>query len=148
MEEDIMRRAMETSMQEVMACLTFTTDVGEGEDNWLPTLDITVRVEQNNRISYIHFEKPTSTNLVIHNCSAMDENSKNQILANDLVRRMTNVDDKKENKRIEAAIDKYSVKLITSGYTISQTKKIVLNEGKISQENNGKTELIQREEVS
>ena len=57
----------------------------------------------------------------------MDENSKNQILANDLIRRMSNVDENQENKRMKEVIDKYSVKLITSGYTISQTRKIVLN---------------------
>ena len=124
---EITRRAMENSMQEVMNCLTFTTEVGEGDENWLPTLDIAMRVEENNTISYIHYEKPTTTNLVVQKRSAMDENSKLQILANDLVRRLSNVDENQENKRVKEVIDKYSIKLITSGYTIAQARKIVIN---------------------
>ena len=36
---EITRRIMENSMQEVLPFLKFTTEVGEGAGNWLPTLD-------------------------------------------------------------------------------------------------------------
>ena len=47
---DITRRALEKSMQEVLKCLTFTTEVGEGEEEWLATLDVELIVETNNQV--------------------------------------------------------------------------------------------------
>ena len=37
-------------MQEMFPFLTFTTEVGEGEEQWLPTLDTMVRIKPNNII--------------------------------------------------------------------------------------------------
>ena len=69
------RRIMQEAMQEVLRCLRFTTEVGEGEDEWLATLDMMIRVEEDNSISYIHHKKPTTTNTVVQRRSALDENS-------------------------------------------------------------------------
>ena len=49
-------------MQEVIPNLSFTTEVGEGEGGGLPTLDIMMRIEPYNILSYKYFEKPTTTN--------------------------------------------------------------------------------------
>ena len=52
----------------------------------MATLDTMIRVEGNNITSFIHYEKPTTTNVLVQKRSALDENSKLQILANDLRR--------------------------------------------------------------
>ena len=90
--EEITRNVLEKSMQEVCPFLRFTTELGEGEGHWLPTLDTKIRVEPDNTISYIYYEKPTTTNVMVQKRSSLDENSKNQILANELSRRLGNTD--------------------------------------------------------
>ena len=90
--QDITEEILRTSMQEIYPSLKFTTEVGEGEGGWLPTLDIKLRVECTNIISYIFYEKPTTTNTMVQKRTALYENSKNQILANELVRRLANTD--------------------------------------------------------
>ena len=125
--QEITRRALENSMQEVIKCLNFTTEVGEGEERWLATLDTSLRVEPNNKISYTYYEKPTTTNVLVQRRSALEENSKNQILSNDLVRRLGNVDDQQNKEMIKTVVDSYSQKLLTSGYSRVQTRRIILN---------------------
>ena len=77
-------------------------------------------------MSYIHYEKPTTTNVLVQRRSALEENSKHQILSNDLVRRLGNVDEMQGKKVIKDVVDKYSQKLLTSGYNMTQTRKIIL----------------------
>ena len=105
-------------MQAVLPSLTFTTEIGEGEGEWLPTLDTQIRVEPNNTISFRQYEKPTTTNTVVMKRSALEENSKIQILANDLARRLSNTDERQGMKVIGEVIDVYSQKLLTSGYSL------------------------------
>ena len=45
-------------------------------DGWLPSLDTKIRVNNNNQVEYIFFEKPVGTNLTVQMRSAMAENSK------------------------------------------------------------------------
>ena len=87
-ELEVTRRIIHESMQEVLHFLKFTTEVGEGEEGWLPTLDTRIRVEESNLVSFSYYEKPTVTNVMVQRRSAMEENSKVQILANDMVRRL------------------------------------------------------------
>ena len=47
----ITRAALEGSMQDV-----FTAEVGEGEEGWLPTLDMMITVEPGNKISYRYYD--------------------------------------------------------------------------------------------
>ena len=59
-------------------------------DRWLPTLDTKLRVDGSNQILYDFFEKPTSSNLTVQKRTAMGEDSKMQVLSNDLIRRLMN----------------------------------------------------------
>ena len=121
------REIIEASLQEIHQFLRFTTEVGEGEDEWLPTLDTMMRVEENNTISFKYYEKPTTTNTMVQKRSALNENSKNQILANDLIRRMGNTDERQGKYIMGMVVDQFAKKVLTSGYTIQQTKRIVIN---------------------
>ena len=107
--------------------LKFTTEVGEGEGGWLPTLDTQLRVEDNNIISYRFYEKPTTTNTMVPKRSALNENSKVQILANDLIRRLSHTDVRQDQKTTEEVIDQFGRKVLTSGYSLHQTRKIIID---------------------
>ena len=112
-------------MQEVLPSLTFTTEIGEGEEEWLATLDTEIRMEADNTISFRQYEKPTTTNTVVMRRSALEENSKIQILANDLTRRLGNTDERQSVKVIGEVVDRYSQKLLTSGYSLQQTRRVI-----------------------
>ena len=143
------------SMQGVFSFLRFTTEVGEGEERWLPTLDTQIRVEDNNTISYKFYEKPTTTNTMVPKRSALNENSKLQILANDLIRRLSHTDLRQDRRTTCEVIDQFGKKVLTSGYSIHQTKKIVLagirgwdrKVKRMKQDNDGKIFRTNRESV-
>ena len=65
---------------------------------------------EQNRVEYNYYEKPMSSNMVVQKSSAMDENAKMKILANDLTRRLLNTS---ESLGIDAKIkvvDHYTAK--------------------------------------
>ena len=123
---EITRRVLHNSMQEVLPSLSFTTEVGEGDGKWLATLDTEIRVEMNNLISYRQYEKPTTTNTVLMKRSALEENAKVQILSNELARRLGNTDERQDRKTVGGVVDKFCQKLLTSGYSSTQTRRITL----------------------
>ena len=101
------------SMQGVESYLKFTMESGEDfQGGWLPTLDTTLRVEEDNSIMYRYYEKETTTNQTVQKSSAMEENCKIQILANDLVRRLGNTRDDGDSKEVSRVVDGYGQKLI------------------------------------
>ena len=114
------------SMQGVETYLKFTVETPEDFDGWLPTLDTNLRVEGNNQVSYMFYEKPTCTNTVIRKESALSENQKVQILAQELIRRLFNTKEGLTREYRAEIINKYTQKLINSGYAIEQTRKIIL----------------------
>ena len=57
----------------------------------------------------------------------MDDNSKMNILANDMRRRLLNTDEGLEEAVRGAVVDQYAVKLMRSGYGKEQTRKIIKN---------------------
>ena len=112
----------------VLPSMKFTTEVGEGEEEWLPTLDIKMRVEKrSNLVSFRYYEKPTTTNVMVMKRSALEENTKIQILSNDLVRRLGNTDQRQDDKVRRDVVDQFAKKIITSGYSVQQARKIILN---------------------
>ena len=115
------------SMQGVESYLKFTMESGEDfQGGWLPTLDTTLRVEEDNSIMYRYYEKETTTNQTVQKSSAMEENCKIQILANDLVRRLGNTRDDGGTKEVSRVVDGYGQKLLNSGFSLDQTKNIIV----------------------
>ena len=53
-----------------------------------PLLDTCIRIEEDNQIRYKYFEKTTCSKKSLHSKSAINENSKNEILSNYTVRRL------------------------------------------------------------
>ena len=93
----------------------------------LATLDTDLQVTENNRVEYNYYEKPMSSNMVVQKSSAMDENSKMKILANDLTRRLLNTSESLGMDAKIKVVDHYSQKLINSGYGVEQVRRIVIN---------------------
>ena len=124
--EEVTRRIVEASMNEVFPFLRFTTEVGEGEERWLPTLDLRIRVEEDNLVSFSYFEKPTVTNVMVQQRSAMEENARIQILSNDMRRRLSNTDPRQGREEYTRVVDMFAKKLLTSGYDKTQVRRIIL----------------------
>ena len=57
----------------------------------------------------------------------MEENTKHQILANDLIRRLGNTDMEQNEEVLGGVIDQFGRKILTSGYSMAQSRKILLN---------------------
>ena len=116
------------TMSGIESYLEFTVESGEDfKEGWLPTLDVELKVAKNNTIDYRFFEKSTTTNQTVHKKSAMEENAKIQILANDVVRRLSNT--KEHNGDYQEAsrvIDGYGQKLLNSGFLIDQVRNILI----------------------
>ena len=125
-EEEITRKVVEASMNEVFPFLRFTTEVGEGEERWLPMLDLRIRVEENNMVSFSYFEEPTVTNVMIQRRSAMEENARIQTLSNYMRWRLSNTDPRQGREEHIRVVDMFAKKLLTSGYNRPQVRMIIL----------------------
>ena len=82
-----------------------------------------------NKVDYSFYEKPVSSNVTVQKNNAMEENSKMTTLANHLTRRMLNTKEGMEggNEARIQVIDRYSQKLLNSGYRVEQVKKKISN---------------------
>ena len=85
------------------------------------------RINEGNLVDYRYYEKHTTTNTTIRERSAMSEDSKIQCLSNDLVRRLLNTKEELPASYRAEVVDRYGIKLLTSGYTREQSKKILVN---------------------
>ena len=53
-------------MQKVLPFLRFTTEVGEEfEEGWLPTLDVSLKVDERGQVRWRFYEKPTASRVTV-----------------------------------------------------------------------------------
>ena len=115
------------TMQGVEEYLAFTMESGEDfEGGWLPTLDTALRVGEDNLIQFRFFEKETTSQRTVQKRTAMEQNSKMQVVANDLVRRLCNTMEEVGGQEIIKVVDNYTQKLLNSGYTVEETRAIIV----------------------
>ena len=115
------------TMKGLYGFLEFTTETEEDfADSWLPTLDTKLRVMPNNQVDYCFYEKPTTSPVTVRKESALEENSKVQILSNNLIRMYYNTREESSTEVKTKIIDDYARKLLTSGYKLDQIRRIVL----------------------
>ena len=104
--------------------LTFTVEtVHNFQNKMLQTLDLQVEVRRAeykkrmiDQISFNFFQKPMKTPLVLGAESAMALNQKNNILSNEVVRRLSNVSEDRSNDERIKVIDDFTRELKSSGY--------------------------------
>ena len=118
-------RVMNAMMNSIMKGMRFTMEIGEDfNDNSLPTLDTRLWMKDG-QIRYSYYEKPMCNKQVVHNDSAMGENSKVASLGQELIRRLKNTNIELEQGKIDGIVDNFTVKLISSGYSTRQAHGIV-----------------------
>ena len=119
---------LDGTMKNIMVGIELTMETKEDFcEEWLPTLDISLAISPRNRLKFKHYEKPTCSNLTIQKMSAMEQNTKVGILANETMRRMLNIGGEVGlNVRWEV-LDNYAVKLLTSGFSLEHTRRILLS---------------------
>ena len=90
---EVTKRALAIPIKGIEAYLEFTMETGEDEglEGWLPTLDTCLHMAEDNTVQYKFYEKPTCSSKTVQAKTAMNENSKIQIVSNDLVRRLMNI---------------------------------------------------------
>ena len=124
---EVTRRVVDGSMQGVYSFLKFTTETGEDfGDDWLPTLDLSLKVDARGQVLWKFYEKPTASEVTVQARSAMGFLVKGQILANDLVRRLLNTSESLPQEERRLVIDDYARKLRRSGHDKKRTAEIVL----------------------
>ena len=70
--KEVTKRVVNKSMQEVLPFLNITTEIGEDfEDGWLPTLDISLKVDEREQVLWKIYEKPTASKVTVQSRSVM-----------------------------------------------------------------------------
>ena len=116
------------TMSGIEQYLEFTGETGlDFEGGWLPTLDTSLMVGKDNKVLYKFFEKETATNKTVQRDSAMEKNTKLQIIAQDLVRRLLNTMESLGSQERMKVVDGYAQKLLNSGYEMEQVRKILVS---------------------
>ena len=83
---EVTKRALAIPIKGIEAYLEFTMETGEDEG-----LDTCLHMAEDNTVQYKFYEKPTCSSKTVQAKTAMNENSKIQIVSNDLVRRLMNI---------------------------------------------------------
>ena len=73
---EITSRIIGGTLSVVEEFLKFTVETGEDFDGWLPTLDTSLKVGDNNVIQFKFYEKPVGAEQTVQQRSAMGEDSK------------------------------------------------------------------------
>ena len=127
-DEQRMARICLDAMNNINEDLEFTVETAaEFENEHLPTLDFQIWQEKDQTINHSYFQKPMKSPLVIMARSGMGTQQKIQILANELTRRLSNVNTRisentKEKTRI---IEQYTKELKNSEYPARTAKEII-----------------------
>ena len=115
-------------MQGLTDCLTFTVETEEDfEDGWLPTLDIKLRVDEENQIQYTFFEKPTGSDKCLQASTALNQNCLVRSLNNEVMRRLGNMSDHIQMSDKVEVLDKFCQKMTNSGHTLEVVRRSMIS---------------------
>ena len=89
-------------------------------------MDFKVWVGEENQILYTYYEKPTSSNQMIHQESALPENEKMASLNSEVVRRMLHISEELPLEERILVVDRMSQKLANSGYKLTQIRRTLV----------------------
>ena len=122
-----MTRICLPAMNDVNKNLEFTVETAaEFENERLPTLDFQVWQEGDGSINHTYFQKPMKTPLVIMARSDMGTQQKVQILANELTKRLSNINETRTDKQEKIkVIEQYTRELKNSEFGIRTAQEII-----------------------
>ena len=113
-------------MNGICGCLSLTMETEDMFGGWLPTLNLEIRILDNNKFMFFYFEKATIPNMVLHRRSAMPEATRRATLNQELIRRMVNTSEMVSNEKRVEIVDSYAEKLMNSEYPLDQTRNIII----------------------
>ena len=124
-----MARICQEAMNSINKDLQFTIETPEDFPNeQLPTLDFKIWQEQDQSIDHTYFQKLMKTPLVIMARSGMSVQQKIQILANELTRRISNINPKKMATQEQVkVIEQFTQELRNSQYQHHTAKEIIVS---------------------
>ena len=126
--EERTKNVLLRQLNEIESYLKFTGEMpGDFRGGWLPTLDTSLKVTKNNKVTFKFYEKPEGSKRTVQKSTALEENSKMQIIANDLVRRFVNTSEELGDEIMIDIVDEYSQKLVNSGYPLEQVRRTVVS---------------------
>ena len=123
---------MKLAMESINPDLKFVMELEEDfkEDHKLPTLDTSwyfLRPENAApSLEFEFFEKRTNSKFCILEKSAMDYRAKFAILSNEVIRRCLTTKETVPQERKDEIMDEFSLKLLRSGYSITQARQILV----------------------
>ena len=101
-----MARACLPAMNHINPDLTFTTEVAEDYENKkLPTLDFNLWMKEDMTLTHNYYEMPMKTQMMLDRGSAMSKRQKYCIQANELTRRLMNIDEEEEGSEEEVVVE-------------------------------------------
>ena len=119
---NICRPAMNSINKE----LEFTTETASDFKNKrLATLDFETEVIDN-QIIYSYYQKPMKTSLVLMEQSAMSNHQKVSIMANEVIRRLSNVHHTIDQAEQNSIIDRLAQEMKNSGYSRKQARESIV----------------------
>ena len=79
-----------------------------------------------NKIQFRFFEKETASQKTVQKRTAMVQNSKVQVVSNDLVRRLCNTMEELGSQETNRMVDSLAQKLLNSGETVEETRASIV----------------------
>ena len=122
-----MARICNIAMNDINPELEFTVETADDfEDKKLPTLDFCIWQEEDGSINHTYYQKPIKSPYVIMERSSMSKQQKLQILANEMTRRLSNINKKRiKQEEYNRVVDQMSQELKNSGYTRKNAVEII-----------------------
>ena len=128
------KRAVYGAMQGLTACLSFTVETEEDfHDGWLPTLDIKLKVTEENQVAYTFLSKPTASNKCLQADTALNHNCIMRSLSNEVMRRLANISSHMGTEEKVRVMDSYSVMMVSSGHGVDVVRKSIINDKQLTQ---------------
>ena len=95
-------------------------------DGTLPTLDLQIWVNSENKILYQYYEKLTTPTTVLHSRSAIPEATRRATLNQEMIRRMKNTSELVGEETRLRIVDDYAQKLINSECGLGSTRGFII----------------------
>ena len=124
-----MARVCQEAMNSIKKYLEFTVECMEDfEDNKLPTLDFKIWQELDGTINHSYFQKPVKTPYLIMARSGVSSQQKIQILANELTRRLLNINiENNKQEEYNLVVEQLTRELKNSEYKYETAWEIIIS---------------------
>ena len=123
--EDKTAREMKKVMDSIFPMLKFEMETPSMFQGSLPTLDFSCYMK-GDKVRYTFFQKSMAKKTLIHRKSALGENTRISSLTQNIIRRMKNIGEEVEMKERIRVVDEFTDQMLFSGYSVEQTRKIII----------------------